>query len=77
MAHPFRKFPKREEVCNWFESSDNFSLRTLKTKWGDVYEIINLKKNISVITNLDDIVSPAQIQILECRLEVKIPWAFS
>ena len=77
MAHPFRKFPKKKEVCDWLESSGDFSLRKLTTKWGDVYEIINLKTRISVIINLDDIVSPAQIHILECRLEIEIPSTFS
>ena len=76
MAHPFRKFPKRKEVCDWVESSDEFSLRKLNTIWGNVYEITNLKTNVNVITNLDDIVSPTQIQILENRLDIKIPWVF-
>ena len=77
MAHPFRKFPKRKEVCDWLESSGDFSLKKVNTKWENVYEIINLKTNISFITNQDKIVSPTQIQILECRLEIEIPWTFS
>lgn len=77
MAHPFRKFPKRKEVYDWLESSGDFSLKKVNTKWEDVYEIINLKTNISFITNLDEIISPTQIQILECSLEIEIPWTFS